>query len=483
MGAGVVIDLEELHERLKPMFGGSGGIDSWLFGKDTPAVAIKRLRSIDEQRLSYTELEQFLIMSGLDGFSQGFFRYYWAQSPEHHPYDVGCCGTYEKVWGESDEIRSLDHFIYGWTRFYTDALLYFGDINRAYRSLHSLKIEELEKFFVQFRVNTEDMLRRGPRVQIGDIPRDDRYLIAELACKTLAGDRPLVLDDLEFAYRNLYPYGDARVQIKKLIEYNEKIRLNDIAMQNSSKRSSQYDLEYAVQDYLDLEISSTTDIREQLSTHMATFNRARETALDNTLLYLGMVKELDVYVATSMRTRQNFRDVAAFCESIFGHTDLTELNVRYFDPTMSAASGHEDKGLIECLMVRSAKTLIYSAQKQDSWGKDAEAAMALTQGKPVIFFCDEETRKNIFDNIHPLSRLISFDRGIAVGAMVVSKPEEVVKLLSRTFTNTMQYKLTSARPGSAAHLRLEEDISRSTVRIQTESPVLRSAIRNAYGLD
>ena len=60
------------------------------------------------------------------------------------------------------------------------------------------------------------------------------------------------------------------------------------------------------------------------------------------------------YVATSMRNRHDFRNMADTCERIFSDPRLKEMNLRYFDPTLSAAGGHEDKGLIECLMVKCA---------------------------------------------------------------------------------------------------------------------------------
>ena len=68
-----------------------------------------------------------------------------------------------------------------------------------------------------------------------------------------------------------------------------------------------------------------------------------------------MVSDLDVYVATSMRSREDFRVMADTCDRIFSDSRLQMMNVRYFDPTLSAAGGHEDKGLIECLMVKCAK--------------------------------------------------------------------------------------------------------------------------------
>jgi hypothetical protein len=54
--------------------------------------------------------------------------------------------------------------------------------------------------------------------------------------------------------------------------------------------------------------------------------------------------------------------MASTCESIFADSRLKQLNLRYFDPTLSAAAGHEDKGLIECLMVKCAKKLLNFAE-------------------------------------------------------------------------------------------------------------------------
>jgi hypothetical protein len=82
---------------------------------------------------------------------------------------------------------------------------------------------------------------------------------------------------------------------------------------------------------------------------------------------------------------------------------------------MSAAEGHEDKGLIECLMVKSAKALIYSAGTKESFGKDAEAAMALSQGKPVIVYCTDDAKRQFYRDVHPLARLIDFRTGVANG--------------------------------------------------------------------
>jgi hypothetical protein len=136
---------------------------------------------------------------------------------------------------------------------------------------------------------------------------------------------------------------------------------------------------------LDQEIKSEDEITQAIEPIRKKFQMARQKALTNTQMYLSMIADLDVYVATSMRKREDFRSMAEFCEGVFFDDKLKDLKLRFFDPTRSAAVSHEDKGLIECLMVKCAKALVYHAGTSDSFGKAAEAAMALSLGRPVIF--------------------------------------------------------------------------------------------------
>ena len=210
------------------------------------------------------------------------------------------------------------------------------------------------------------------------------------------------------------------------------------------------------------------------------FEKAHEVALANTKIYLSMVGDLDVYVATSMRTRDDFRSMAEFCDSVFGDPSLGNLKLRHFDPTLSAAAHHEDKGLIECLMVKSTKVLILHAGEKDSYGKDAEAAMALSLGKPVIIHSDEEYRSNFFRDIHPLSRLIDFSTGVAIGALVATSTDEVVRLLEGIFSSRLEYQLDQIHSG---YLVLRERITGSVVRLQTRDEFLRDTFWNHYHRD
>ena len=106
--------------------------------------------------------------------------------------------------------------------------------------------------------------------------------------------------------------------------------------------------------------------------------------------------------------------------------------------------------------------------------------MALSLGKPVIFYCDEEQRGRFYREIHPLSRLIDFETGVAVGAMVTDKTEEVSELIYRIFENRMIYRLEQSRPG---YLRLREKLTGSVVRLQTNDELLAETFWNHYHSD
>uniref|UniRef100_Q07TU6 Uncharacterized protein n=1 Tax=Rhodopseudomonas palustris (strain BisA53) TaxID=316055 RepID=Q07TU6_RHOP5 len=455
------------------LFRGNGpGIESWITDK-TPIGVLERLAQIADTSISLAQLNQLLILSHEAGVSDGFFAYYWKSGKtlhRVHPYDVTKIPGYSTSFEDTGTIQSIQHLKWGLHRFYTDALLYFGNVREAYRYLRQKSFDELSAFFKQKRFDTERLKSRGQTLAMQSIAKDDRYLIAELACKTY---EPKAKDSLVKLLTDEYR------RLKKANAH--RITFRDLVGQKSSASviPRQGELEFSIDEVLDEQIEDEAAIVSKIQPLMKRFEAARKTALINTEQYISMIDDLDIYVATSMRTRADFRKMAEFCENIFGHAKLKSYALRYFDPTLSAASGHEDKGLIECLMVKCAKILIYVAGERDSYGKDAEAAMALSQGKPVIFFCDATMRSKFYREIHPLSRLIEFSTGIPVGAIVTDKIEDVIDIVDRVLTNDMEYKLEQGKPG---HFQLKESLTNSIVRLQTADLLLREAFWNYYSI-
>jgi len=111
----------------------------------------------------------------------------------------------------------------------------------------------------------------------------------------------------------------------------------------------------------------------------------RKKGRQNTATYLSL-NDIDVYIATSMRSPVNFTTTAKFVKDLFGQKEIKEMNLRYFNPTQSYSHDRIDKGLIECLMIKKAKVTIYNAQESDTFGKDSEAAVSLSERKDVVVY-------------------------------------------------------------------------------------------------
>ena len=191
-----------------------------------------------------------------------------------------------------------------------------------------------------------------------------------MACKSFGDDsesESIIRQALKEAYEEHRRKGGGSVTFDQL--------LSGELPDTYSDRQGEFML--SMDDVLEESIASDEDFDSKFGSVSDKFFTARNAALNNTQQYLSIVNDLDVYVATSMRTRDNFRDMARFCDEVFSDANLADLHLRYFDPTLSAALGHQDKGLIECLMVKCAKILVYCAGDRESYGKDAEAAMAV----------------------------------------------------------------------------------------------------------
>lgn len=426
---------------------------------------------IDTSPLRKVQLNQLLVLGREAPVSEGFFDYYWNTAPELHTYPVEGVPGYNDAFLEKGAIISLEHLKWGLYRLYIDSLLYFGNIRSGYRELRAMESTKLKKFFHDRRVDTKLTKARGPALPLEEIPKDKRYLISEMACKSY-GDNPETESDLKKiileSFREHRNNGGGRITIGELLKGDSiKIKYG----------TRQQELSFSAAEALDEVVESEEEIESKYTKLAREFSVSRDAALKNTRRYLSMVSDLDVYVATSMRNRQDFREMATKTETIFSDSRLEELELRYFDPTLSAANSHEDKGLIECLMVKCARVLVYCAGEKESYGKDAEAAMALSLGKPVIFLCNEEKRGRFYKEVHPLSRLIHFDTGVAVGAIVTSSLDDVCELLYRIFENKMEYVLDQPKKG---YLQVKEKLTNSIVRLQTNDALLSETFWNHY---
>ena len=462
------MNFDNIKNKFNKLMIESEGICGFISDKYSSDYLKSILCNIETIPITKVQFDQLLSLQNIKCISDGFFRFYWLTKPEHF-YKLQDI----ELDADTKTINSIEQLYWGFNRLFTDCLYVYGNIQKGFEKLAGLSYDELLKLFEKFKVNTEQIKSRGNTLKFNIIDKKDRYLISEMACKTFAniksgqGLREKLIASYEEAARK----GIKRPKFRSL--------LDGTYLPNDDMQTSMF----ATGELLDDEVHGKDDLIAKADKLYQRFENAHRQALENTNLYLSLVNDLDVYVATSMRTQENFIEMANFCEKVFKSSELSEFNLRYFDPTMSAADSHEDKGLIECLMVKSARMLIYSTGEKDSYGKDVEAAMALCLGKPTIFYCKEGDRAAFFRNVHPLGRLVNFETGVADGVIVCETEQEVVSIIKRIFTNTMEYRIDRKKEEDKKdrdYYLLREATTESVVRIQTDSKLLSSVFWNSY---
>jgi hypothetical protein len=155
-------------------------------GSDLYAAIAAGVDALKADSLSWARLNQLMHRCSEAGMSEGCFRYYFLEVPLSHPYPV------ERVSSPSGyrppkgvvEITSIDQAHWGLRRFIYDAMLYWGNFRQAFRDLRLRSFEEIVALFSEKRINEQRMATRGKVIGPTPIPRDHRYLISEMACKT-----------------------------------------------------------------------------------------------------------------------------------------------------------------------------------------------------------------------------------------------------------------------------------------------------------
>lgn len=168
----------------------------------------------------------------------------------------------------------------------------------------------------------------------------------------------------------------------------------------------------------------------------------RRAARANTERYLSR-SAVDIYVASSMGTPQQFVAGQEFIDGVFRHADLSSLNLSHFNPLITWVDNSVQKGIVESLMLNVASVMLYLADISDSFGKDSELATMLQQGKPAIVYVpstsdlyaeDYNKRAELFKSLHPLSFQIDSSTGVTHGVIVVRSVDECVQVLASLFS-------------------------------------------------
>ena len=183
----VVPPKEEILGRLSKFVLGGLGMGGWLTTA-TNNIVFDRLARLERDPLSLAQFHQLLVLGHQAPPSEDFLKYYWLSAPPDHPYPIASLTPFQPDFS-NDTIKSLDHLAWGLERLYADSLLWWGNVRAGYLALRDLSADQLREHFRRKRWDNGRMERRGPPLPLHVIPRDNRYLISEMACKCY-GDAP-----------------------------------------------------------------------------------------------------------------------------------------------------------------------------------------------------------------------------------------------------------------------------------------------------
>lgn len=369
---------------------------------------------------------------------------------------------------------TLSTFEEGVEKFRVKAMWLFGNFEFGYKRIATSDLSAFDSLIRKTEPLAIDVYRARSEFQdIEPIPVNDLELLGYIS----SGE----LKDLDLS--------------KKLIEtlLKDSGRLDEALTNLGSEKQKKisdslkkHGITFPATGSVGLSLSKLEEIVRQVSDVYNPLKSRQESAVatgkKNTHRYLTL-PFLDVYVATSMRTREDYIAQHEFTRAVFEDPQVVPLKLRYFDPTLSYVDDRISKGLIEMLMLQRATVTIYSAGAEDTLGKDSELAATLAQGKAVIVYVpsdpsvvtlpdgrtvDLNKRADTFRIGHPLGLQINIRTGVAHGIIVVRSAKECAKMLRKV----MLRERTFAIRHEGGNFLLEETETKSVLRVVSDDPFL-----------
>jgi len=320
------------------------------------------LLSDENKRVGHSQLNELLLLVNKDRMERPFYDYFFG---------TGC---------------TIGLLRAGVENFQRLAMLAFGNFIYAYRTLSPITDpqhfkHELGEWARTPEESTKKFAERSPKlIDITPVARENTPLvgylstaqiIAELGRATLLRE---VLTDLGGSPATTWP-----IYLEKVLATAKSTEHGPLRSVLSSFQSKNTNATLAgFSQHLD-------EVIDKLSQRDQTRQEVQRQATRNQDIYLTW-DHMDIYFATSMRKRWEYEDLYDFVNGLMGRAELTDLNLRYFDPTQAFTTNRVNKGLVEALMLKRARCTVYSVQDTDTLGKDSELAATLAQGKPVIAY-------------------------------------------------------------------------------------------------
>lgn len=402
-------------------------------------------------QLNLEKFNQLTLASGRPIATQHFFDYFFAK------------------------VATIPDFEAAVEQFRIKAMWLFGNFKFAYKQLATAEIVKFQSLVKRtLPISDEEFGKRDAFTDIELIPEADLGFLGYISGPHL--------DDMGIAITTLKLVAEQWEDRGAFLDRLGKEKQQKISSVLRSEGCKVLDTGVPVGDKSAV-VSVLSKLEAELNGRRKRQVRAQEIGERNTQRYLAL-PYLDVYVATSMRSDEDYVNQRGFMENLFTNPHVKDLKLRYFDPTASYVDDRIKKGIIECLMLRRARVTVYNAGPEDTMGKDCELAATLAQGKPVIVYVaseprfvkvsgrekhvDMNKRAELFRANHPLGLQISARTGVAHGIIVVRTVDECAKMLRKVLLHDLEFSIQH----EGGNFRLVEKDTESILRVVTDDALL-----------
>jgi hypothetical protein len=454
----------------------------------------------DNIRIDRERFNIILTSWRLNATGKGFFNYYFKlYKKDHVNSNQDNSNNVNNNSSDMVVIDNIENLKMGLNEFIKDALWYFGDLERAYNKLRD--IEDLNVFFKQHKFNKDEIDERLEWTIPKNLTIDERFNLGQIISHKLLYEEDNIIKVIHHIVKNIvgnfdkyngcyikdifgdiindYPFNKKNEAIGKLLMEDNRIRDYKIGSSfvEDVKKIAWILSEKEQKEKL-ASLSKIIGTKNEEETEEK-ITELTKKGYENQNWYLKNAGMIDVYVATSMGKREDYKDVYNFVHEVFHGEGNPNNKLRYFDPTVCYCDSRVDNGLIECLLIRNSKVTLYCAQDGDTFGKDSELATTLAQGKPVIVYVpeikkpkgkEEEDKAEIlnkraltFRDFHPLGLQIGLFDGVARGVIVVRNSERCAEILNKILNDSLEVILKFEKDG----IVLREKVTESVLRVMT----------------
>lgn len=441
-----------------------------LTGEAVPFV--ERLKavgfSIDSgaHRLGYSQLNELLLLSGLDRITHAFFAYLLDGTTEYKP---------------GQAFDSFDELEAGVTRFRTLALLTYGNVKFAFKSLsRDAELLESDSDDMQPTGSEQFEKRHEPILAVQSIAPEEAYLTGYLIEGGLKKRLESHPDDKE-----AQALERRRLEIVEIALRNQEAYLAsdhlDVYVATSMRASHEFiSIGRIVREIFDHPDVKPLKLRWFDPTQAYCRNR-----IDKGLAEALMLRRASctIYLAQESDTLGKDSELAStLAQGKPVIAFVPEVDDKYLKEHFEALSDAESKKTEEEHLLDQLKLFEPEAAWSDpqvrQWCQSPGSAPLEVLRERVYARIKEhyDRRAKMLRETHPLGIQVNLDSGVANGVMVVRNPSDCARLVRGIVTKSLQFNLDEQKDYTA----LREVISDSIFRVMTSDPMLTNTFWNFY---